>query len=96
MFLHWWEYASGGETDDRRDRHEDSGMMSESIRGRRIQSLSGEISLSQSKDVSSSIKDGKTQNKCTECGEFGDGEKRYFLSECFSMEDEFPLCTRAG
>lgn len=42
------------------------------------------------------IKDGKTQNKCTECGEFGDGEKMYFLSECFSMEDEFPLCTRAG
>ena len=29
-----------------KDRHEDSGMMSESIRGRRIQSLNGEISLS--------------------------------------------------
>ena len=46
MFTYWWECSSGeGETDDRRDRNEDSGVMSEGIRGRRIQSLSGEINL---------------------------------------------------
>lgn len=80
MFLHWWEYARGGETDDRRGSHEDSGMTSERIRGRRIQSLHGGSSLSQSKDVSSSIKDGDTHNKCTEPGKSGDSMVKRCIS----------------
>ena len=100
MFLHWWEYTSGRETDDRRGRHEDSGLMSERLRGRRIQSLSGEISLSQSKDVSSSIKDRDTQNKCTEPGKFGDSMVKRYIS-CMHVSQwkrSFPcaMCTRAG